>query len=405
MRILLLTQWYSPEPAKLFADLAKGLQKLGHEVTVLTGFPNWPSGKLYPGYRLRLWQKETLEGVPVVRVFLYPNHGRSALLRVLNLGSFLVAASSLGLFLVPRPDIIHAIQPPTAGWAAWMLSRARRIPFTYEVQDMWPESLRASGLVRNERMLDFIGWFTKRIENAASAIRVISPGFKANLIQKGHPPEKIHVISNWVDTDFYHPEPKESKRAKALGLAGRFNILYGGVIGLSQGLDTILDAALLVSDLPDVQFVFVGDGTERKRLDERVDREKLSNVKFLGAYPVTAMTGIYACADVLLVSLRDDPLFRITIPHKIFSCLASGKPILAALEGDGVEVIKGAHAGIACKPGDANEIAAAIRELYKMTPAQREELGANGRQAACSMYHQDLLVRHVSEMLRNAAFK
>ena len=272
MKILLVTQWYSPEPAQVLADFVQSMQAAGHEVAVLTGFPNYPSGKLFPGYRLRCWQKETIDGIPVVRVPLYPDHGRSGLRRSINYLSFALSAAFLGPWLVRRPDVIHAYHPPlTIGWPAWLLSRLMRVPFTYEVQDLWPETLRATGMVTRPRVLSLVGRIAKWVYRRAAMIRVISPGFRENLIAKGVPRDKIRVISNCVDNELYRPREPDRERAEELGLAGRFNVMFAGTIGLAQGLDTLLDAAASLADVPAVQFVLVGDGADEARRVGAVD--------------------------------------------------------------------------------------------------------------------------------------
>lgn len=399
MKILLLTQWYPPEPQEFLAEMAQSLKALGHEVTVLTGFPNWPSGEVYPGYRIRPWQREIMDGIRVVRVALYPDHSRSGLKRALNYISFAVSAMMLGPWLVKRPDVIHAIPPLTVGIPAWLLSRLWRVPFTHEIQDIWPETLAATGMLNNQRALAYIGRFAKWLYKRASAIRVISLGFKANLIQKGVSPEKIHVISNWVDTDFYKPVERDPELSAKLGLAGRHNVMYAGAIGPAQGLDTVLEAAKLLVDVPQIQIVIVGDGIDRAHLEDLSRAYDLHNTIFLGRYPSEAMPGLYAQADVLLVHLRDDPLFRITIPHKVFTCLASGKPVLVAIEGDAAAVAKSAQAGLTCPSGDPKALADAIRRFYEMSPNDRHALGQNGRRAVCKDYGRDYLVEQIAIML------
>jgi glycosyltransferase involved in cell wall biosynthesis len=341
MKILLVTQWFPPEPGKLLLDLATCARAAGHELTVLTGFPNYPMGKLYPGYRMRWWQRETIEGVPVIRVPLYPEHSRSAWRRVLNYLSFGLSAAVIGPWLVPQFDVVHFYHPPlTSALPAWTLSRLFRKPLTCEIQDMWPETLAATHMLNHARALAFVGWCAKQVYRRAAAIRVISQGFRDNLIQKGVPPEKIHVISNWVDADFYRPQAPDLAMMEKLGLAGHFNVMFAGTMGLAQGLETVLDAAALLTDLPRLQFVFVGDGADSDRLQQSARERGLANVKFLGRYPGDQMPALYAMADVLLIHLRDDPLFRITIPHKVFTYMAGAKPILAALEGDPAEVVR-----------------------------------------------------------------
>ncbi len=402
MKILLLTQWYPPEPQKVVSDLAESLHARGHDITVLTGFPNYPSGKLYPGYRLRLCRRETMNGLPIIRVPLFPDHSRSGVKRALNFISFALSCIFLGLWKIPRVDLVYVIHPPlTIGLPAWFLSRILRVPFVYEIQDMWPETLRATGMVNSERVLGLLGRFAKWVYRRAAAIRVISPGFRQNLIRKGVAAEKIHVISNWVDTDFYRPESPDAATAKRLGLSGKINIVYAGTIGMAQGLDTILEAADLLHDRRDVQFVLAGDGTDLARLKEAVHTRGLTNVIFLGRLPAEEMPRIYALADVLLIHLRDDPLFRITIPHKVFTYMASGKPVLAAVAGDVASVIESAEAGLTCAPGDAAALASAARELLALPEAKRCQLGENGRLAACKHYARAPLVAQIDHLLED----
>jgi colanic acid biosynthesis glycosyl transferase WcaI len=399
MKILILTQWYPPEPQRLLLELALSLRDAGHEVTVLTGFPNFPAGELYPGYRLRFYQREQIEGVPVIRVPLYPDHSRSAMKRALNIVSFAVAAAVLGPWLTPKVDVIHVIHPPlTIGLPAWVLSRLKRVPFVYEIQDMWPETLRSTGLVRSDRVLGCIGRLAKWVYRRAAAIREISPGFRDNLVAKGVPAEKIRVISNWVDTDFYRPLKPEPQLAERLALAGRFNIMFAGMMGPAQGLETVVEAAALLGDLPDVQFVLVGDGNDLPRLKQLAEQRNLTNVRFLGRFPPEDMPGLYALADVLLIHLRDDPLFRITIPHKTFAYMASEKPVLAAVEGDVADVIRSAQAGLTCPSGNPAALADAARRFHAMSPVERNAMAANGRSAACELFSRAVIAKQLVEM-------
>lgn len=192
------------------------------------------------------------------------------------------------------------------------------------------------------------------------------------------PDKKIHVISNWVDTDFYRPLPPDGERAGEFGFAGRFNILFAGMMGPAQGLDNVLNAAAELTDLPAIQFVFLGDGTALNLLKEMASEKQLANVRFLGRHSQASMPGFYALADALLLNLSDDPLFRITIPHKTFAYMSCGKPILAAAAGDPAEVINSAEAGFTCSPGDPKALAQIVRRLYSMKNEERCKLGENG---------------------------
>jgi colanic acid biosynthesis glycosyl transferase WcaI len=370
----------------------------------LTGFPNYPSGYLYRGYRLRLYQREVLAGVPVIRVPLYPNHGLSRIKRVLNYISFAVSSSILGFWLAPRPDVIFVYHPPlTIGLPAWILSRLWRVRFVYQIQDMWPETLSATGMIKNPFLLSSVGRFARLIYAKASLILAISPGFKKNLIDKGVSSEKVRVISNWMEGGPTKGIAPDAKLAHGLGLANRFNILFAGNIGEAQGLETVLEAARLLKGHPEVQFVFVGDGTALARLEKRAVDQLITNVRFLGRFPHDAMPGLYALADVLLVHLKDDPLFRITIPHKILNYMASGKPILAALAGDGADLVTAAGAGISCPPGNPEALAVAVRDFLRMSAEERKAMGERGLQTVQTRFNREVLIANIEKVLMQAS--
>ena len=400
MRILLLSQWYIPEPARLLEEFVTTLQEFGHDVEVLTGFPNYPSGKIFPGYALKPWMKETLNGIPVVRTFLFPDHSRSGFKRILNYVSFAFSSAILGKWLTKKPDVIFVYHPPlTIGFPAIILSKLWRVPFVYQVQDMWPETLRATGMLSNERVLHLIDVVARVIYKQADAICVISPGFRRNLIEKGVPDEKIHVISNWVDTSVYYPAEPDVELAKKLGLYGKFNIMYGGNIGAAQALDVVLDAADHLRNYSQIQFVLVGDGVALSYLQKKAQAMDLPNVKFLGRYPASEMVNLYALADVLLVHLKDDPLFQITIPHKIFAYLASAKPILAAVRGDAADIIEKIGAGLVCPPNDVDSLVNNVLEFWGMSQSERETMGKLGLQAVQERFNRQVQVKKLAVVL------
>lgn len=403
MRILILTQWYPPEPALLLQELAQTLLARGHAVNVLTGFPNYPAGELYPGYRIRLRQHEVLAGVRVIRVPLYPEHSRSGVGRLVNYTSFALSSALLGLWLVKRPDVIFVYHPPlTIGLPAVFLSWLWRVPFVYQIQDMWPETLSATGMLNNARILRWVGQFARWVYARATKLLVISPGFRRNLLEKGVAADKIHFISNWVDPETYHPAEPEPELAAELGLAGRFNVMFAGNVGEAQGLETVIEAADFLRDLSDIQFVIVGDGIALPGLQQAAQARGLSNVRFLGRMPAQSMSRLYALADVLLVHLRDDPLFRITIPHKTLAYLAAGKPILAAVPGDVADLVTEAGAGVACPPGDPAALAEAIRRLHSLGPDELRRMGACGWGVVQEQYSRTMIISQIEAVLHNA---
>lgn len=403
MRIVLLTQYFPPEPTQLYGELAVGLRELGHEVVVVTGYPNWPSGRIYPGYRNRLRQWDEHCGVPVLRLKTFADHSTSKLRRVMNLFSLASSFALLGPWLVRRPSCVHVVQLATLCASARLVGGLWRAPLTLEIQDLWPETLLSTGMVTSRRALAAVGRLCDATYRWARRIRVISPGFRENLIAKGVPACKIEVIENWVDTGFYRPERPDPALAERLGMAGRFNVLYAGNIGLMQSLGTLLDAAALLRDRPDIQLCLAGDGVERESLQRRAQEEGLANVRFLGSFPTAEMTPIYALADALVVHLRRDPLAAITIPHKVQSYLAVGKPIVCALEGDPRAIVEQAGAGVACPPEDPEAMAEAIRRLAELPEADRLAMGARGRAAAEERFDRGKQIAKVERMIREAA--
>jgi len=404
MRIVILSQYYPPEPIPKPHELARGLAERGHEVVVITGFPNYPTGKLYPNTPVRVWRWEMVDGIRVLRLPLYPDHSRSVVRRALNYGSFAVAAALLGSVLSGPVEVIFAEHPPlTIGLAAWVIGRLRRVPLLYAVNDLWPESVEATGMVRSRRLLDSVGRLERFVYRRAAAIAVISPGFKANLAGKGVPPEKVHVIPHWADESLYRPVPPDPRLAENLGMAGCFNVVFAGQLGLAQGLDVVLDAADELSDLPDVQFVLVGDGTDADRLRQVAGQRGLRNVRFLGRQPAEQMPHIFAVSDVLLVHLRDEPLFRITIPSKTIAYMACGRPVLMAVEGDAAGLIRAAAAGVTCRAGSGKELAGAVRRLRAMPRTALEDMGRAGRAAFLAAYSRSVLLDRYEAILSELA--
>ncbi|MDI1335920.1 MAG: glycosyltransferase family 4 protein [Lacunisphaera sp.] len=380
MRILFLSQWFTPEPDFKGLPFARELQRRGHEVVVLTGFPNYPGGKVYPGYRIRFWQWEKMDGIEVLRVPLYPSHDRSAIGRVLNYASFAVAATVLGLLKIRRVDVAYVYHPPaTIGLPALAFQWLRGVPCVYDVQDLWPDTLAATGMVRSRALLGLAGYWSNFIYRHVTHAVVLSPGFKARLIERGVKPGNVSVIYNWSPDARRADAPTVLLETEQRLLANRFNVVFAGNLGAAQGLDTVLAAAgLLQSTQPAVQFVFVGDGVDAAHLKADAARRALANVLFLPRRPAAAMGAMYATADALLVHLRDDPLFEITIPSKTQAYLAAGRPILMAVRGDAAALVTQAGAGLCCEPGNAAQLAALVRQLLAMPEADRIAMGAAG---------------------------
>ncbi|CZZ93810.1 glycosyl transferase [Bordetella ansorpii] len=378
MRILLITQWFDPEPALKGLAFARALQSAGHDVDVLTGFPNYPGGRLYPGYRIRPWQIEMMEGVRVVRVPLYPSHDGSAWRRALNYLSFLASAAILGPLLTRRPDVVYVYHPPaTAGLAAAILATLRRVPLVYDIQDLWPDTLAATGMVRQGRLLRVVGGVCRALYRRAARIVVLSPGFARRLAERGVPLDKIDVIHNWCDERTLRAAQDSPA---PLAMSGKFNVVFAGTMGAAQALESVLQAAQQVADQrDDVQFVLVGGGIERARLLAMAQWMGLPNVVFLPPMPMKEIGAVLAAADVLLVHLRNDPLFEITIPSKIQAYLAAGRPLLNGVPGDAADLVRRAEAGLNVPPEDPAALAQAVLALAHLPPASRLAMGVAGR--------------------------
>lgn len=404
MRILILSYFYAPEPVTKPHELAVGLAQRGHQVSVITSIPSYPNGAFYPGYRLRLWQRETRDGIPIVRLPLMPDHSASGLRRMLSYTSFMATASLMGPFAVSQADVMYVWHPPlTIGVSAWTIGLMRRIPFVYDVRDLWPEAIAATGMMDHPLLLKGLGALERFVYRRAAAIGVISPGYKQNLIGKGVNPEKITVFSDWADGEIYRPVPPDATLAHSTGMSGRFNVIFGGNMGAAQALGTVIEAAQRLAQHPDIQFVFVGDGIDRPRLEAQVSEKGLSNVIFLGRQPVEQMPHLYALSDVLLAHYKKDPLFEISVPGKLAAYLGCQKPILMASEGDAANLINATKGGVTCPAEDPEAMAQAVLKLYHMSPEQRAEMGQAGRQAFLHQYSQDVLIQRHEELLMQVA--
>lgn len=386
MRILLISQWFDPEPTFKGLAFAKELVRRGHHVEVLTGFPNYPGGKIYPGYRLSFWQRESMDGISVLRVPLFPSHNRSVAGRIFNYCSFAVSAS-IGCLFLRRPDVIYAYHPPaTIGVPALMASWLHRAPLVYDIQDLWPDTVAATGMVRNRLALRLLSKWCGLVYSRADRLVVLSPGFKLALTHRGVPNEKIEVIYNWCDEKAIGT----GHNIHAAGDETTFNVLFAGTMGMAQALDSVLEAARICADsLPRARFIFVGGGIDRDRLECKSREMALTNVQFLPWVPMHEIGHVLSTADVLLVHLKHDPLFEITIPSKTQAYLAVGKPVLMAVDGDAADLIRRSGGGITCKPEDPQAMADVVRELASASRERLSEMATSGR----SFYVRELSLR------------
>lgn len=381
MKILFVKQLFNPEPTAKSLDFALELKNRGHEVQVLTGFPSYPYGKIYEGYKQKLWQKETIEGIEVIRVPIYPNQSDSGLKRMLHYLSFALSASVIGLSLIRKPDVAFVYQGAIpAAIPAIILKKFLGVPFLYDINDLWPDTVVVSGMMQNKFLLKIINKWCQLNYRYAAHISVATPGFKRKLMERNVPEEKITIVSNWSRDTFSHeqlpPKVRDSTFPK-----GMLNILYAGNLGVVQSLYTVIDAAEILqnNNSKQILFTFLGAGAERDNLVAYTKERDLKNIQFLPRVNSDEVVQYLNSADVLLVHLRNNELFKITIPSKILSYLRTGKPILLGLNGDAQYLVDEAEAGYIFEPENSIDLVNKIKDLLKKNGEEIASMGNKGK--------------------------
>lgn len=382
MNIVLLTQWFDPEPTLKGLQFAKELQKSGHTVSVITGFPNYPAGKIYDGYKLNFYKKEIIDGINIHRVWLYPSHDSSAIKRVFNYLSFCFSSLIYGLFFLNSTDVLYVYHPPmTVGFSASIISFFRRFDYVLDVQDLWPDTLKSTGMLGNPKILWIIDQVCNWVYKRSKKIVVLSPGFKKLLIERGVPENKLEVIYNWCDETALSQYKKIEKEADTSYFNNKFNILFAGNIGKAQGLETFLQAAKKIQIMNSkIQFVVLGHGIELEKHKKFVSENKITNVLFVPHVPMTQVGFILEKADVLIVHLKDDDLFKITVPSKTQAYMFSGKPILMAVEGDAAKLIENSESGLCIPSENVEAMISAVLEFSNMNQGDLFKMGQRAHQ-------------------------
>jgi glycosyltransferase involved in cell wall biosynthesis len=388
LKILYISQYFPPEmgaPAARVSELSRHWAEAGHEVTVLTGFPNHPDGKVRPEYRKRFRRgvsHDKVDGVSVVRTWLLPFPNRRPYERILNYSSFCASASLTGSFL-QRADVIIATSPQLlVGLAGWWIARFQRVPFVLEIRDLWPESLAAVGVGNANSLIHrAIGKLAGFLYRQADHIVVVTPAFRERLIHDWLVPEvKISVVQNGVETALFSPPRADPGLRTALGVDGKFVVSFIGTIGLAHGLETLISAAeRLQRDAPDVLFMLVGEGADRERVQASAQNKCLANVCFVPQQPRGAIPSYICGSDVCLVLLRNSEVFETVIPTKMLEFMSCARPVILGVKGQAQQILESAHAGISIEPGNSDALCDAVLQL-KQNRALREALGRNGRE-------------------------
>ncbi len=380
MRLLIVTQYFPPEigaPQVRLAMVVRHLRRAGHEVDVVTAMPNHPEGRIFPGYRGRVYLREMLDGVSVRRTWVYASMGRG-LKRMANYASFALTCMP-ALFLCRRPDYVFVESPPLfLGVPCWLAASCWRVPMIFNVADLWVDAAQEMGILAEGPMLRFARWLEKWLYRRSRFVNAVTDGVARVLAgSKGVPLEKLLFLPNGVDTELFRPMPPDGNLRRELGLDDRKVFLYAGTHGYAHAVETALHAARLLADDP-VQFVFVGDGSEKPRLQQLAQAMDLRNVRFLAPVPPTEVARLYALAYAGLSTLRNLPLFEGARPVKVFAAMACARPVVYAGRGEGAALVERARCGRVVPPEDPPALAEAVRSLLSR-PALAEELGGNGR--------------------------
>jgi colanic acid biosynthesis glycosyl transferase WcaI len=388
MKILYVSQYFPPEmgaPAGRVAELSRLWVEDGHEATVLTGFPNHPTGIVPREYRSkfrRLVTRENVDGVNLVRTWLLPFPNRKAYERILNYSSFCVSSAITGVFM-NQPDLVIATSPQLlVGLSGWWLARCKRVPFVFEVRDLWPESLAAVGMgssnsVLHRSLAKIAGFLYRRCDRLV----VVTPAFKEYLIEHWRvPEEKIFVVENGVDANLFRSLPPNLALRRELGAEGKFVVSYIGTMGNAHGLETLLEAAALLRErAPNVLFLLVGEGAEKERIRSLARSRRLINVRFVDQQPREKIPAYISASDACLVLLKRTELFKTVLPTKMLEFMSCARPVILGVDGYARSVMEQAKAGVFIQPENPAELVEAVVRLAA-DPGLRESLGRNGRQ-------------------------
>ncbi len=401
MRVMLMAQCYAPEnvsAAVLITELATDLVKRGHQVTVVTGAPNYPYGRVFEGYRNPAYQVEWLDGVRVVRTWSYISPHKTFWRRMFHYGTYSASAFYGGL-LAGKPDILLSYSPPLPlGLSAWILSRIWQVPWVLQLEDLYPEAAVAAGVLHNRAAIRFFTWIEKFQYSRATHFSVISSVFRQNLLEKGVAAEKITLIPNWADPEIVRPLPKENSFRSQHGNGSKFIILYAGNMGVTSSLEDVLGAAVALKEVPDVYFLMIGEGVKKPELEQSAKLNKLKNISFLPYQPRESFPEVLAAADVGLVTINCNSSLS-SLPSKVFNFMASARPILAVAppESELARLIEATNCGISVAPEHPELLAGAILSL-KQDANRIDEMGRNGRSRLETMYSRAGCIDMVEQM-------
>jgi len=405
VRILFLSHYFRPEvnaPANRTFEHARCWVRDGHEVTIITGVPNHPQGVLFSGYKNRWLQEERVEGIRVIRTWMYLTANEGFLRRTLNYVLF-AATAVLASFRAERPDVVVATSPQFfCGLAGAMIARLKRRPFVLEVRDLWPDSIVQLGQLRSRPVIRLLAALETALYRSAAGIVVNTNSFIDHIAARGVARERIALVYNGIDLGMFWPRPPDPNLRLAHGFEGSFLVAYIGTLGLAHGLLTVLEAAEQLRDESGVTFLLIGDGADRNRLAREVAQRGLSNVCLLGLRPREEIPAWIASVDLTLVLLRNLPVFETVIPSKIFEFLAQERPVVLAARGEIQEMLEEAKAGFVIPPEDGVALAAAVR-FVRSHPEEAAARALSGRLWVETHFRREVQARRMALFLERIA--
>lgn len=404
MHILVITQYFWPEDFRI-NDLVKGMLERGYRVTVLTGLPNYPKGQFARGYSWNGPFADEYLSAKVIRTPVITRGNSKGFRLAMNYLSFALAACVVGPIRCDETyDAIFVFQPSpvTVGIPARLMSWLKNAPIVFWVQDLWPESLSATGAINNQKIVDAVGALVRWIYRGCTVVLMQSEAFRRSLLQMEVAEEKIVYFPNSAEA-LFEPLPRTAVEPNGF-LPSGFRVMFAGNLGTAQSLETLIDAADLLRNEDGIHWIIVGDGRHRARLESEVKRRDLEkSVHFLGRYPVDAMPQLFAQADIMVAMLRRDPIFSLTIPAKVQSYLACAKPIIVAIDGEAARVIAEAEAGICVPSEDACALAEAVLFMSRRSPDELQKLGRNGLDYFNRQFERGLLLDRFEAVLQSVA--
>lgn len=400
MRVLIVTNHFWPENFRV-NDLAVGLKERGHDVCVFTAIPDYPEGKFYPGYGLFKRRTEYYQGILIKRYPLIPRgKGRSWNLILNYLSSAMMSCLLAPLYCRGRYDVIFVFHtsPISVGFPAVLLRRLKSIPLIFWNLDLWPESLSATGAVTSATTINLVRKVVRSIYRRCDRLLVSSRGFVESIKHTGGYPNEILYFPNWVEPEYLKDAGLSTPCLPALPQG--FRIIFAGNIGVAQDFSTILAAAEMLKDHVDIHWIIIGEGRQSAWVREQVTKRGLERqFHLLGRYPAEVMSHFFVQADALLMTLRREPIFALTVPGKLQSYMASGKPIIAGMDGEGAKIVNEAVAGLTCPAENPAELAAQVFKLYQMTPEERLNFGDNGRDYCEKNFNRSMLLDSLEEIM------